>query len=338
MFSECPSENGRATKYFHSQITGAVTGTLELVGHKIHSEPAQRAQLAEGPVWLPNESTVAWVDIPNGLALWKGASGSGELSRLPEKISAVIPLTSGGYLYTGQRRLWKTMDEKNQPAVLAELTEEPFGNRCNDAKCDPWGNLWFGTIDDAERVRSGALWCLGANGCLRRLLHDVGVSNTLAWDVTRGRMYFGDSMRRVIWAFELRGSEQAPELGEATPLAGSSQAAGSPDGSAIDTEGCLWNARWDGHCVVRLSPDGRCLETVRLPVQRPTSCCFGGEELQQLFVTSAAGNGEFDGHVLQIQVDVAGSPVPAFSGTQVSVVDVAASRSVNLLPQLGKVA
>lgn len=289
-------------------------------------------------MWLPSETSLAWVDIPNGLAFWKGVAGSGELSRVPEKISAVIPLAAGGYLCTGQRRLWWSMGEGSPRSFLAELAEEPFGNRCNDAKCDPWGNLWFGTVDDAERVRSGALWCLGADGRLRRLLHDVGVSNTLAWDVARGRMYFGDSMRRVIWAFELHGTEQAPELGEASPLVGSSQAPGAPDGSAIDLDGCLWNARWDGNCIVRLSPDGRWLETLHLPVQRPTSCCFGGEGLQQLFVTSAAGDGEFDGHVLQLQVEVAGSPVPAFGGATVSVVDIEASRSVNLLPQLEKVA
>jgi sugar lactone lactonase YvrE len=281
---------------------------------------------------------VAWVDIHQGVALWKDAGGGGELSRFPEKISAVIPVASGGYLYTGERRLWRTAAEGGPPEIVAELAAEPASNRCNDAKCDPWGNLWFGTVDDAERVRSGALWCLGKDGRLRRLLHDIGVSNTLAWDQRRGLMYFGDSMRRVIWSFEVRGTEQAPELGEAVPLPGSAKAPGSPDGSAIDVDGCLWNARWDGGCIVRLSPDGHLLETRRLPVQRPTSCCFGGVGLQQLFVTSAAGDGEFDGHVLQLEVEVAGSPVAAFGGAGVSIVDTAPSRSVTLLPQLEKVA
>lgn len=307
---------------------------MAFADHQIYSEPAQRADLAEGPVWLSDDNAVAWVDIHNGVARWKGVDGVGELSRFPEKVSAVIPVASGGYLYTGERRLWRTGTDEGPPQVLAELDAEPPGNRCNDAKCDPWGNLWFGTMDDAERERRGGLWCLGTDGRLRRLLHDIGVSNTLAWDRHRGRMYFGDSMRRVIWSFELRGTEQAPELGEAMALSGSSEAPGSPDGSAIDADGCLWNARWDGGCIVRLSPDGHLLETRHLPVQRPTSCCFGGVGLQQLFVTSAAGDGEFDGHLLQLEVDVAGSPVAAFGGAGVSIVDTAASRSVSLLPQL----
>lgn len=309
-----------------------------MAAYSRYSESMQQAQLAEGPVWLSGERALAWVDIPSGYVYWKGAAGSGTLERVTEKVSAVIPRALGGYVYPGQRHLWKSMSEETLPVSICKLVEEPLGNRCNDAKCDPWGNLWFGTMDDSECAHSGALWCLGADGHLRRLLHDVGVSNTLAWDLARGRMYFGDSMRRVIWAFELRGCEQAPELGEATALVGSSQAPGFPDGSAIDGQGCLWNARWDGSCIVRLNPDGRWLETLHVPLRRPTSCCFGGEGLQQLFVTSAAGDGELDGHVLQLEVQVAGSPIPAFSGTTVTNVEVSASRSAGLLPQLEKVA
>ena len=91
---------------------------------------------------------------------------------------------------------------------------------------------------------------------------------------------------------------------------------GGPDGSAIDTEGFVWNARWDGSCLLRLTPDGQVERKIDLPVSRPTSCVFGGEDLKTLFITSAQSpnNHPLDGAVLSMRVDVAGKLCTRFAG------------------------
>jgi sugar lactone lactonase YvrE len=98
-------------------------------------------------------------------------------------------------------------------------------------------------------------------------------------------------------------------------------APGVPDGSAIDEEGYLWNARWDGGCVIRISPDGKLDCIVEVPALRPTSCAFGGADMKTLYITSAAlgssasaDSADMGGAVFSIEVEVAGSKIPRFQG------------------------
>src|SRR5690606_19396398 len=148
---------------------------------------------------------------------------------MPEKVSAVVETRDGRLLVTGQRRLWALDSHTGASTTALDLNQEPQTNRCNDAKCDPAGNLWFGTMDDAEQTSTGALWCLTVSGQLLRFFGDVGVSNTLAWDLARSRMYFADSKIGTIFVMNFRLVDGIPELGPRQVFAGPDIAPGIPD-------------------------------------------------------------------------------------------------------------
>ena len=114
---------------------------------------------------------------------------------------------------------------------------------------------------------------------------DVGISNTLAWSPDRRRFYFGDSLANTIWSYDYDRATGTIQ-NEAVFFAGFDR--GLPDGSTVDAEGYLWNCRYDGGCIVRVSPDGKIDRVIEMPVKNITTCTFGGADLKTLFVTTAS--------------------------------------------------
>ena len=280
-----------------------------------------RGLLYEGPYWSAKRRSLWWVDIVGKAVFCRDEHGSIRQYHMPEKVSAVVETADDRLLLTGQKRLLALEPDSGHYVVAFELNEEPAGNRCNDAKCDPFGNLWFGSMDDAEEASTGALWCLTRSGQVHRFFGGVGISNTLAWDIERQRMYFGDSRLGTIFTMNYRVVDGIPELGPKELFAGPDVAVGIPDGSAVDAEGNLWNARWDGGCVICLNPDGRLIQTIDVGAKRPTSCAFAGVRLDTLVVTTASlGLKELafdalDGHVLAFPVITPGQAVAHYGGT-----------------------
>ncbi|MBJ7539048.1 SMP-30/gluconolactonase/LRE family protein [Marinomonas transparens] len=291
----------------------------------------QRHQLAEGPFWSQAEQALYWVDIP-ACQVWRWHQESNECQHwtLPKKVSAVFTTQSERLLVCmadGVAYLDKLTGDLE---YLCALDTDLPSNRSNDAKCDPNGTLWVGTMDDVEKNTSGRLWQVTAEGKKTLMLEGVGVANTLAWDEQRGRFYFGDSMTRQIHAFPY---PEFYDIRRQKPFVEVPEGIGA-DGSCIDLEGCLWNANWNGARIVRYNPDGELLETIELPFAKPTSCVFGGPEGKTLFITSASvATSEEDlakqplaGHVFAIdlkkaldlksdfEVDIAGAPSQPFAG------------------------
>ncbi|MGY4867403.1 SMP-30/gluconolactonase/LRE family protein [Mycolicibacterium elephantis] len=277
--------------------------------------------LYEGPYFSRADGHLWWVDIPRSVVLRARLNGLVERFAGPERISAVVGTFGHAMLLTGERSLWVLDPRKSTFKRLLSLEDEPLQNRCNDAKCDPFGNLWFGTMDDSELQSSGKLWCLTVGGELLCFMEGIGISNTLAWDLTRHCMYFGDSKRGVIFVMDFRLSDGLPELGPAEQFVGPDLAPGVPDGSAIDVDGNLWNARWDGGCVVCINPNGEVVRILDVKARRPTSCAFYGPNQSILAVTTASVGLEtqtmepFDGNVLLLDVDATGDTVPFYKGS-----------------------
>ena len=202
------------------------------------------------------------------------------------------------------------------------------GNRSNEAKCDSAGRLWLGTMQNnlepdgspkAMTANTGALYKVLADGTWTRMVDGVGLSNTLAWSPDGRLFYYGDTLSNVISVFDCdpatgRISGQRPLSDAPVP--------GACDGSAIDEEGFLWNARFGGGAVVRFAPDGRVDRVIETPVANPTSCCFGGPDLATLYVTSARfllteaqlRERPHEGAVLAIRAGVRGTPSCRFAG------------------------
>jgi sugar lactone lactonase YvrE len=174
-------------------------------------------------------------------------------------------------------------------------------------------------MDDREEEAVGTLYRLDPDRSCVAIDEGYKVTNGPAFSPDSRTLYHTDSARQVIYAFDLRADGS---VGARRELARFGNGDGYPDGMTVDSEGCLWVAFWDGWCLRRLSPEGERLQEIALPVQRPTSCAFGGPGLDQLYVTSASINLDADelalqpcaGGLLLLEAPVNGiSPVP-FAG------------------------
>src|SRR6185503_10507403 len=128
-------------------------------------------------------------------------------------------------------------------------------------------------IDPAPREPSGALYRIAPDGACERMRSGITVPNSIAWSPDGRVMYFADSPRRKIWAFDFDPASGA--MSNERVFAATHP--GYPDGSCVDADGCLWNAEYHGGRVVRYTPAGKIDRVIELPVGNPTCCCFGGK-------------------------------------------------------------
>lgn len=244
---------------------------------------AAGAELGEGPVWDVRSGRLAWVDImAERLHLTDTVSGATETIGVPLDVGAVAPRAAGGFVAALQDGFWVVGD--GPPQRIAAIPEARPGLRFNDGKCDPVGRFWAGTMAYDEAPGAGALYRLDLNGGVTRMLDGVTISNGLAWSLDGGTMYYIDTPTQRVDAFSY--DAVSGEIGDRRSEIHTPPEAGAPDGMTIDAEGGLWIALWGGSAVHRYL-DGRLERVIELPVSQPTSCCFGGEGLDELFITSA---------------------------------------------------
>ena len=257
-----------------------------------HSDPRLRcvlpwgAQLAEGPLWSAREQRLYWVDIlAPTVYRFDPETGANDSCPLPRLVSAVAERGSGGLVALTQQGL-ETLDfATGRLAPMVRPDAHPPENRFNDGKCDPAGRLWGGTMRLDASAPAGSLYRIDASSTATVMDGGFTVSNGLDWSPDGRRLYFADSAAGHVYAYDFdarHGGVSNRRILVALPAQD-----GRPDGLAVDAEGAIWVAIWDGWSVHRYAPDGTLLETVRLPVPRPTSVCFGGPDLKTLFVTTA---------------------------------------------------
>lgn len=257
--------------------------------HHLFAEPLfdVRCQLGEGPLWHPRENRLYWVDI-TAQFLCRSNPALTEVERFhfDTTIGAFGFRQDGGLiLATGKGFARWQIGESKPEFIWNPLPRERLEVRMNDGKVDPAGRFWAGSIDTENA--EAELYRLDPDGGRHTLLHNLGISNGLGWSPDRKVMYTTDSLRYTIYAFEYfmetggmthqRPFIQLPQDDRGIV----------PDGLCVDAEGCIWSAHWNGWKVVRYSPTGEPLLEVQVPAQRPTSCCFGGEENDRLFITSS---------------------------------------------------
>jgi sugar lactone lactonase YvrE len=194
--------------------------------------------------------------------------------------------------------------------------------RLNDARVDPRGALWMGSMrnnvnsDGSGGVaggQDGVLFRLDPDGKATIWRKEIGISNTLAWSPDQRRFYFGDTLANVVRVYDYDPATSA--IANERPFL-EGFARGLPDGSTVDSEGFLWNCRFFGGCIVRVAPDGIIDRVVEMPVKNITTCTFGGTNLKTLYVTTAkieapAGD-RLAGGLYAVPTDVAGQPENQF--------------------------
>jgi L-arabinonolactonase len=281
------------------------------------------ATLGEGPVWDGARGVLWWVDIKQR-RLHSFRPDPGGLSGTPAGQWS-LPGQIGCLGLWGADRLIVALGDgiygfDPATATLARhgtLAPEAGASRFNDGKVDPSGRFWAGTLDDTTFPATGALYSIEVSGNYQRRLNGIRCSNGIGWAPDGRTMYFTDSMRRMIWAFDF--DPETGAMARQRDFAHIPEPA-VPDGLAVDAEGCVWSALWDGSTVARFAPDGRQVASIPMPVPRPTSCAFGGADMRTLFITSASidltpaqlDESPASGGLFALRTDAPGVPVAGF--------------------------
>lgn len=282
---------------------------------------AARPFLGEAPVWLADTRQLLWVDIlAPAIHLSDPATGRDSVLPLPELVGSVVPSRRGGFV-AAMGGAFRRLDwNSGAGALLATPEPDKPGNRFNDGKCDRAGRFFAGTMAMDAGPGQGTLWRLEPDGRLGAVETGVHVSNGLGWSPDDRTFYFTDTGTRTVYAYDY--DLRSGTATNRRPFASYADGAAKPDGLAVDAEGFVWIALWDGWGVARHAPDGRLDRFVALPVPRPTSLAFGGDDLRTIFVTSARvrlsaaqlAEAPLSGSVFAFEAPVPGAPVGAFGG------------------------
>jgi sugar lactone lactonase YvrE len=209
------------------------------------------------------------------------------------------------------------LGEGSNTTIAAELTNAD-NLRFNDGACDAQGRFWVGTMGRKEAPGGGTLYRYDGRG-LTPMVASVSISNGIDWSADGTRMYYIDSKTRRIDVFTFAAEDGTiSERRTFAAIDGESE----PDGLTVDAEDHVWVALWDGSAVRRYRPDGVLDRVIELPVSRPTSLAFGGDDLGDLYVTSARTGltpeqleaQPFAGGVLLLRPGVRGRAANRFSG------------------------
>ncbi len=270
----------------------------------------------EGPVWDPALASLLCVDLFAGEVLRVDPVTAQVCRRTVGRIAGCVRPRARGGVVVAVEQGFALLDADGTPHALPPVWRDP-AVRMNDGACDPAGNFWCGSMDrDGARGR-GALYRLDPAGGVRTILTDVGISNGLAFSRDGASAYYVDSLTQRVDVLRLD-----PETGEVQgrePFVTIAPNEGIPDGIAVDAEGGLWVALYQGSAVRRYLADGTLDVVVEIAARLVTACAFGGPELDELYVTtSREGLGDRAeaqaGAVFRVSPGVRGRVEPVFAG------------------------
>jgi sugar lactone lactonase YvrE len=283
------------------------------------------ALLGEGPVWDRRTRELYWVDI-EGYAVhrYDPETRNHVIFDVGQYVGSVAIRISGGLIAALKSGFASIDFDSGEIEHIADAESHLPGNRFNDGKCDPAGRFWAGSLGLNEGDRDGKanLYCLDLDHTVRLMVSGVTISNGLAWTRDERTMYYIDSEAQKVAAYDYD-KEHGEISHPRTVIEVDAREKGWPDGMTIDKEGMLWIAHWDGGCLRRWNPhSGAELAEIKVPVSRPTSCVFGGEDFGTLYITTARtglkpeilAQQPLAGSIFKCRPGVSGLPMYEFGG------------------------
>lgn len=274
--------------------------------------PLPYAELGEGPHWDIATQTLYWVDIPAGRVHRRDADGvhsSVEITGRP--VGAVVPREGGGLCVAAGNGFYALDFDTGAVEELAAAPGLPH-TRMNDGACDRAGRFYAGTMDNDEAPGRGAFYRLDPDHTVTELFDGVGISNGVGWSPDDRLMYYIDSLAYRVDVLDY--DPETGQMGDRRPFARLGSGQTVPDGMTVDAEGGVWVAVWGGSVIQRYATDGTLTGVVRLPAAHVTSCAFGGPDLDQLYITTAAGPGRSGGALFTCPPGVKGLPAYSYRG------------------------
>jgi len=247
--------------------------------------------LAEGPYWHGGRQSFFWVDI-DGKKFHEYKWANGEVSewKLDYRVSLIAESKYSHHLLMAVQGGLISFNLGNGTLEwLRDIERDIPMHRTNDGGCDPYGRLWIGTMHREFEKGKGSLYSVEHDFSIRKRLDNVTISNGIVWSQDGKKMYYIDSSTKSVQSFFFdagTGDIQFEKIAIRIPENG-----GSPDGMCMDEEGMLWIAQWDAFGVYRWNPEtGTLLDKIEVPVPQVSSCAFGGENMDHLFITTAREN------------------------------------------------
>ena len=274
------------------------------------------AELGEGPVWVERDHALWFVDIKKRqVHRHDPADGSRRSWEAPEQVGFVLPTERGGFIAGLQSGLYHFDETSGTFALIVAVEPNHPTNRLNDGVVDPQGRLWFGTMDNAERAKSGAFYCFADGQLTRTAIDGIAITNGPAISPNGRLLYVVDTLKGTIDVADIRDDGT---LGLAHQFVRIDPTEGHPDGPTIDSEGFVWISLYAGWEARRYSPAGELVETVGFPVANITKIAFGGDDLRTAFATTARqllsaediAKQPHIGDLFEFRVDVPGVPCP----------------------------
>ncbi|WP_017298550.1 SMP-30/gluconolactonase/LRE family protein [Nodosilinea nodulosa] len=276
-----------------------------------------RARLGEGPLWDSAKQVLYWVDIYNHrVHVFEPSSGDDCHWDVGDLVSTLALMAGEKLLMALGSRIAYLDLTSGAIETLYSFDFSSPGTRFNDGKCDPQGRFWVGTC--SSNSGQASLYRYDPNGSVQMMETGLTISNGLGWSPDGHTFYLTNSPQRKIFAYRFDG--ETGDISDRTVVVDLGDEPVEPDGLAIDRDGNLWTALWDGWGVACFSPTGEALGRVELPVQRPTCPTFGGSNLSTLYVTTASvglsqqeiQQGFYAGDIFAIAAPVPGLPTNPF--------------------------
>jgi sugar lactone lactonase YvrE len=246
-----------------------------------------KATLGEAALWDYKLKKLLWVDIENGnLYFYNPSTKTNSAYSFDKRIGTVVPTDSGQYLVALQDGIY-VFSPQNGELTKKIDPENIKEHRYNDGKCDPAGRFWVGTMALDTTEGAASLYLIKQDFAYETVLKNVTISNGIVWSLDNTKMYYIDTPTHTVVEFEY--DLETGKIGSSKIAIEIPEDLGSPDGSTLDEEGMIWIAMFGGGCVTRWNPrTGKLLQKIDVPAHNVTSCAFGGNDLNELYITTGS--------------------------------------------------
>tara|TARA_B100001057_G_scaffold440476_1_gene474404 strand:- start:384 stop:1277 length:894 start_codon:yes stop_codon:yes gene_type:complete len=273
--------------------------------------------LGEGITYSNLDKNLFWLDVSNKSKLYKLnlSSNKNFVYDLPETVTATSIKSTNEIILASNKGINLFNTETNTFKKKIIIEDNQLQTRSNDGASDALGRFWFGTMQNNFDINGnsipitrnmGKLYKVDLNNQVTVIEDDIGIPNTFVWSPDNSKFYFTDTLTGTIKSYDF--NLQTGILTNKQNFINID--IGLPDGSTIDTDGCLWNCRWGGSCIVRFTPDGKIDQFIEMPVQNVTNCIFGGSDMKTLFITTASNEDDsrtdMDGDLFAINLQYQG--------------------------------
>ncbi len=249
-----------------------------------------QSDLGEGAIWNWKTGELIWINITGKiLNFYNPKIGNNKEMFTGQMIGTVVPAESGQVMVALKNGIYSLDPATGTKKQMANPEADLPDNRFNDGKCDPAGRFWAGTMSMTGQKETGTLYRLDSDSTIDKMIENVSISNGIVWSPDATKMYYIDTPTQKVMAYDY--DNETGDISNPSVAVEVAKEMGSPDGMTIDADGNIWVALWGGSAVACWNPEtGKLLKKINIPAKNVTSCAFGGDNLETLYITTARQN------------------------------------------------